>query len=77
MKKIINFFNKYFIWFLFLIPVIYILTRTVIVDNDIWLDSLKCEWWKSSEGLTDEEEIKAFKKLLQDNCAYQTEVDFN
>lgn len=36
MKKIIDFFNKYFIWFLFLIPVIYILTRTVIVDNDIW-----------------------------------------
>ena len=48
-----------------------------LVDNDIWLDSLKCEWWKSSEGLTDEEEIKAFKKLLQDNCAYQTEVHFN
>lgn len=36
MKKIIDFFNKYFICFLFLIPIIYILTRTVTVDNDIW-----------------------------------------
>lgn len=47
-----------------------------LVDSDLWLNNLKGEWWKSADGLTNEADIKAFKQLLIDNCAYHTEVQF-
>ena len=47
-----------------------------LVDSDLWLNSLKGEWWKSADGLTNEADIKAFKQLLLDKCAYHTEVQF-
>ncbi len=47
-----------------------------LIEDDLWLDNIKGEWWKTPEGLTDPEEIKAFRELLLENCAYHTEVYF-
>lgn len=47
-----------------------------LIDEDLWLNDLKGEWWKTENGLTNPDEIKAFKALLLENCAYHTEVHF-
>ena len=47
-----------------------------LIDESLWLDNLKGHWWKTADGLTDPQEIKEFKQLLIDNCAYHTTVDF-
>ena len=47
-----------------------------LIDEDLWLNNLKSEWWKTENGLTDQDEIKAFKELLLEKCAYHTEVHF-
>lgn len=47
-----------------------------LIDASTWLNELKGHWWKTEDGLTDPQEIKEFKQLLIDNCAYHTTVDF-
>lgn len=47
-----------------------------LIDASTWLGELKGHWWKTEDGLTDPQEIKEFKQLLLDNCAYHTEVSF-
>lgn len=47
-----------------------------LIDETLWLDNLKGEWRKTPNGLTDPEEIKEFKELLEEQCAYHTEVQF-
>ena len=47
-----------------------------LVDNDLWLNSLKSKWWKTADGLTEDGDIQAFNQLLQEKCAYYTTVHF-
>lgn len=48
----------------------------VLVDDDIWFNELKKLWYVTEDGLSDPEEISAFKKLVLEKCAYHTEVVF-
>ena len=48
----------------------------LLIEDDLWLNELKGEWWKTENGLTDQDEIEAFKELLLEKCAYHTQVHF-
>ncbi|MGN0439083.1 MAG: DUF4179 domain-containing protein [Lachnospiraceae bacterium] len=48
----------------------------LLIEENLWLNDLKGEWWKTENGLTNPDEIKAFKELLLEKCAYHTQVHF-
>lgn len=47
-----------------------------LFDEDEWLNDIKIDYWKTSEGLTDPKELKEFRELMLERCVYYTKVDF-
>ncbi len=47
-----------------------------LFDGCEWLDDIKTNYWITSEGLTDKNELAAFRKTMLNRCKYYTKVEF-